>query len=47
LQGFDRGAPGGRLADDKLETFIPGEVFLPALFAGMKQLNKLMRNGIA
>lgn len=47
LPCFDRGAPGCRQADDKLEPFIPGEVFLPALSATMKQINKPMRHGIA
>ena len=47
LQGVDCNASSGRQANDTLETFIPGEMFLPTLSARMKQMHKLMRCGIS
>jgi hypothetical protein len=47
LQGVDCDASSGRQANDTLETFIPGEMFLPMLSARMKQMHRLTRYGIS
>src|SRR5438445_37434 len=47
LQSFHCSTPRCCQTNDKLETFVPGKMILPLLRARMKQLNKLISNGIA